>query len=239
MAQVRCDALAGPSDRRPGQMPDLATGPVTGLPAWADPPVTPDVSECALRAYATRTGQRPRVDADCLTCIPIRSRPAPAASLPASAGCTSPPATGSSHLCAVSGAAFPPGSSTGSAFCTCAADGAVVSLLTSTSAKAGVLSTRGKHHSHLTESRRRPLHPLIKYGARGSYVVIYPWQGELPLVPDSPQGVCLARFVVVLPVSGQVWPLHCLSRLPQRSDSSLPSSSGYPSAPRQTVSGAD
>lgn len=44
-AQARCDAPAGPSDRRPGQMCDLAAGPATGLLAWADPPATSAVAE--------------------------------------------------------------------------------------------------------------------------------------------------------------------------------------------------
>jgi hypothetical protein len=48
----------------------------------------------------------------------------------------------------------------------------------------------GPHHGwtpHPGESRRRPVLPLIAYGATGSYVVIYPLQGELALVPDSAQ----------------------------------------------------
>jgi len=40
---------------------------------------------------------------------------------------------------------------------------------------------------HPAESRRRPLLPLIEYGAGGSYVVICPQQGELHLHPDSPE----------------------------------------------------
>ena len=40
---------------------------------------------------------------------------------------------------------------------------------------------------HPAESRRRPLLPLIEYGAGGSYVVICPQEGELPLRPDSPE----------------------------------------------------
>ena len=40
---------------------------------------------------------------------------------------------------------------------------------------------------HPAESRRRPLLPLIEYGAGGSYVVICPQEGELPLCPDSPE----------------------------------------------------
>jgi hypothetical protein len=40
---------------------------------------------------------------------------------------------------------------------------------------------------HPAESRRRPLLPLIEYGAGGSYVVICPQQGELHLRPDSPE----------------------------------------------------
>jgi hypothetical protein len=40
---------------------------------------------------------------------------------------------------------------------------------------------------HPAESRRRPLLPLIEYGAQGSYIVICPQQGELHLRPDSPE----------------------------------------------------
>lgn len=40
---------------------------------------------------------------------------------------------------------------------------------------------------HPAESRRRSLLPLIEYGAGGSYVVICPQEGELPLRPDSPE----------------------------------------------------
>ena len=40
---------------------------------------------------------------------------------------------------------------------------------------------------HPAESRRRPLLPLIEYGAAGSYVVICPREGELHLRPDSPE----------------------------------------------------
>jgi hypothetical protein len=40
---------------------------------------------------------------------------------------------------------------------------------------------------HPAESRRRPLLPLIEYGVGGSYVVICPQEGELPLRPDSPE----------------------------------------------------
>jgi hypothetical protein len=40
---------------------------------------------------------------------------------------------------------------------------------------------------HAAESRRRPLLPLIEYGAQGTYVVICPQEGELHLSPDSPE----------------------------------------------------
>ena len=40
---LRCPCR--PSDRRPGQMSDLAAGPATGLLAWADPPATSAVAE--------------------------------------------------------------------------------------------------------------------------------------------------------------------------------------------------
>lgn len=45
----------------------------------------------------------------------------------------------------------------------------------------------GRHRPHPAESRRRPVLPLIEYGASGSYVVICPQEGELSLVPDSPE----------------------------------------------------
>ena len=40
---------------------------------------------------------------------------------------------------------------------------------------------------HPAENRRRPLLPLIEYGASGNYVVICPKLGELQLLPDSPE----------------------------------------------------
>ncbi len=39
---------------------------------------------------------------------------------------------------------------------------------------------------HPTEKRNR-LIPLIEYGARGQYVLISPEEGELPIMPDSPE----------------------------------------------------
>ncbi len=39
---------------------------------------------------------------------------------------------------------------------------------------------------HPTEKRSR-LIPLIEYGARGRYVLICPEEGEIPIVPDSPE----------------------------------------------------
>jgi hypothetical protein len=46
---------------------------------------------------------------------------------------------------------------------------------------------RGRHRPHPAESRRRPVLPLIEYDAGESYVVICPQEGELSLVPDSPE----------------------------------------------------
>jgi hypothetical protein len=40
---------------------------------------------------------------------------------------------------------------------------------------------------HPAESRRPPLLPLIEYGANGTYVVVCPQEGELHLIPDSPE----------------------------------------------------
>jgi hypothetical protein len=60
---------------------------------------------------------------------------------------------------------------------------------------------RGRHRPHPAESRRRPVLPLIEYGAEECYVVICPQEGELSLVPDSPQwfawlaSLSLFRFV--------------------------------------------
>lgn len=45
----------------------------------------------------------------------------------------------------------------------------------------------GAWPAHPAESRRRPVLPLIQYGAAGTYVIICPQQGELLLMPDSPE----------------------------------------------------
>jgi hypothetical protein len=54
----------------------------------------------------------------------------------------------------------------------------------------GSPSDRGPHRTwtpHPGESRRSPVLPLIEYGAAGRYVLICPHEGELPIVPDSPE----------------------------------------------------
>ncbi len=51
----------------------------------------------------------------------------------------------------------------------------------------GISQAKAGPRPHPAESRRRPLLPLIEYGAAGSYVVICPQQGELHLHPDSPE----------------------------------------------------
>ena len=56
---------------------------------------------------------------------------------------------------------------------------------------------------HPAESRRRPLLPLIEYGAAGSYVVICPQQGELHLLPDSPEWFAWLASVSSFPFVGQ------------------------------------
>jgi uncharacterized coiled-coil protein SlyX len=53
--------------------------------------------------------------------------------------------------------------------------------------KEGVAQAEAGPRPHPAESRRRPLLPLIEYGAQGSYVVICPQEGELHLRPDSPE----------------------------------------------------
>ncbi len=51
----------------------------------------------------------------------------------------------------------------------------------------GIAQAEAGPRPHPAESRRRPLLPLIEYGAHGSYIVICPQEGELHLSPDSPE----------------------------------------------------
>src|SRR5260370_26449833 len=51
----------------------------------------------------------------------------------------------------------------------------------------GIAQAEAGPRPHPAESRRRPLLPLIEYGAHGSYIVICPQGGELHLSPDSPE----------------------------------------------------
>lgn len=53
--------------------------------------------------------------------------------------------------------------------------------------KEGLSQADAGPRPHPAESRRRPLLPLIEYGAHGTYVVICPQEGELHLSPDSPE----------------------------------------------------
>ena len=55
------------------------------------------------------------------------------------------------------------------------------------SQKEGMAQAESGPRPHPAESRRRPLLPLIEYGASGTYVVICPKLGELHLLPDSPE----------------------------------------------------
>ena len=56
---------------------------------------------------------------------------------------------------------------------------------------------------HPMKGRRRAILPLIEYGAAGSYVVICPQQGELALVPDSPQWFAWLETISSLRFLGQ------------------------------------
>lgn len=56
---------------------------------------------------------------------------------------------------------------------------------------------------HPMKGRRRAILPLIEYGADGSYVVICPEQGELALVPDSPQWFAWLETISSLRFLGQ------------------------------------
>jgi hypothetical protein len=51
----------------------------------------------------------------------------------------------------------------------------------------GISQAESGPRPHPAESRRRPLLPLIEYGAQDVYLVICPQQGELPLNPESPE----------------------------------------------------
>ena len=56
---------------------------------------------------------------------------------------------------------------------------------------------------HPMKGRRRAILPLIEYGADGRYVVICPQQGELALVPDSPQWFAWLETISSLRFLGQ------------------------------------
>jgi hypothetical protein len=64
--------------------------------------------------------------------------------------------------------------------------------------KEGISQAEAGPRAHPAESRRRPLLPLIEYGAQGSYIVICPQEGELHLRPDSPEWfawlACVSSF---------------------------------------------
>lgn len=56
---------------------------------------------------------------------------------------------------------------------------------------------------HPMKGRHRAILPLIEYGADGRYVVICPQQGELALVPDSPQWFAWLETISSLRFLGQ------------------------------------
>lgn len=57
--------------------------------------------------------------------------------------------------------------------------------------------------SHPTKGRPRPILPLIEYTADGTYIVICPHQGELALVPDSPEWFAWLETISSLRFLGQ------------------------------------
>ena len=132
----------------------------------------------------------------------------------ASPGRAAAPAAGSPHLCAARAARRPLTSPPASL---AALRPPTASPLPGSPAlpPAGVLSSQRPDLVPIQRrARRRPLLPLIEYGAAGSYVVICPQQGELHLHPNSPRVVCLARFFgVIFPFCGRVRALHGLPRL--------------------------
>ncbi len=58
-------------------------------------------------------------------------------------------------------------------------------------------------HVHPMKGRRRAILPLIEYGADASYFVICPQQGELALVPDSPEWFAWLETISSLRFLGQ------------------------------------
>ncbi len=58
-------------------------------------------------------------------------------------------------------------------------------------------------HVHPMKGRRRAILPLIEYGADGTYIVICPQQGELALVPDSPEWFAWLETISSLRFLGQ------------------------------------
>jgi len=58
-------------------------------------------------------------------------------------------------------------------------------------------------HVHPMKGRRRAILPLIEYGADGTYIVICPQQGELALIPDSPEWFAWLETISSLRFLGQ------------------------------------
>lgn len=58
-------------------------------------------------------------------------------------------------------------------------------------------------HVHPMKGRRRAILPLIEYGADGTYIVICPQQGELTLIPDSPEWFVWLQTISSLRFLGQ------------------------------------
>jgi hypothetical protein len=56
---------------------------------------------------------------------------------------------------------------------------------------------------HPMKGRRRAVLPLIEYGADGTYIVICPQQGELTLIPDSPEWFAWLETISSLRFLGQ------------------------------------
>jgi hypothetical protein len=58
-------------------------------------------------------------------------------------------------------------------------------------------------HVHPAKGRPRAILPLIEYGADGTYIVVCPQQGELQLIPDSPEWFAWLETISSLRFLGQ------------------------------------
>src|SRR5260370_2653049 len=174
-----------------------------------------------------------------MPCIPLRSRPAPEACLPGSAGRTAAPAAGSPTLCAADGTGAFPCPSTGLACCARATRRAAAVLLTRTSTDGRDRSSRGWASSSSSGESTASLASSDRIWSSWQLYGDLPAGGRTAPEPRFARVVCLAGFCVVLPVCGQARALHRLPRLRQRADALLASPSRHPSAPLQTASGCD